>query len=188
MSTGVRVIAGEFRGRRLRVPPGIRPTGDRVREAVFSAVAPRLPDASVLDGYAGTGVFSIEACSRGARSAVAIERDGRVIRVLVENVAQLDLADRVQVERREVERFVSGPPPARAPFDLVFLDPPYDVSTSAVEGVLAALAAPGWLSPGAAVVVERSARDDQPQLPADWEVHWSRAYGDTLIVLASVPE
>ncbi|MFZ4584856.1 MAG: 16S rRNA (guanine(966)-N(2))-methyltransferase RsmD [Acidimicrobiia bacterium] len=187
MSAGVRVIAGEFRGRRLRVPAGIRPTGDRVREAIFSAVGNRLHDGVVLDGYSGTGAFSIESLSRGAYVSVAVEQDARVAKVLAENVALVDLGDRVRVERRDVERFVAAAPPAEAPFDLVFLDPPYDVASETVERVLHALAAPGWLQPDAMVVVERSSRSREPVLPTGWEIHWLRTYGDTLVLMATTP-
>lgn len=187
MGTGLRVIAGELRGRRFKVPGGVRPTADRVREAVFSAVADRVAGAAVLDLYAGSGAFSIEACSRGAAGAVAVERDRAVAATLSGNLERLGLTDRVAVVRGDAGRLVAADPPPGGPFALVSLDPPYDVAADAVATVLAGLARPGWLTRGATVVIERSARGPAPVVPAGWKVTSTRTYGDTLVVLATAP-
>src|SRR5690625_4145461 len=123
-----RVIAGSARGVRLRVPAkGTRPTADRVREAMFSRLGhlDALHDARVLDLYAGSGALGIEALSRGARSAVFVEKSAQAARVCRENLAAAGLQGRVHVAA--VATFLSGP--AR-PFHTVLADPPYDVADS----------------------------------------------------------
>jgi 16S rRNA (guanine(966)-N(2))-methyltransferase RsmD len=124
----VRITGGELGGRALQVPRGgsVRPTADRVREALFSFVGD-LSGAVVLDGYAGTGALGIEALSRGAARAVFLERSARVLRVLRSNLDQLNLGERSEVHRGDavqaLRRLASSDPARR--FDWAFLDPPY---------------------------------------------------------------
>src|SRR3954469_11678765 len=129
---GIRVIAGSARGRRLATSQGddVRPTKGRVREAVFSALDARgaLVDASVLDLYAGTGALAIEALSRGAQSAVLVERDRNVAATARLNLETTGFARAGRVEVRDVVAFTKRPPP-EAPFDIVFCDPPYDLDS-----------------------------------------------------------
>jgi 16S rRNA (guanine966-N2)-methyltransferase len=179
------VVAGEHGGLRLVVPKGsrTRPTSDRVKESVFGALgAGRLTGANVLDGYAGSGALAIEALSRGAARATLIDRDPRAIDAIRRNLASTRLADRATVRRRGFGGYLAGRVPD-VPFDLVLLDPPYDVSGPELARVLDALATPGWLAEGACVVVERSAAAGPPALPEGWRVTWERVYGDTLVVL-----
>jgi 16S rRNA (guanine966-N2)-methyltransferase len=181
-----RVIAGSARGRRLAVPPaGTRPTSDRVREAVFSATQSRLGSLGglhVLDLYAGSGAVGFEALSRGAAHALLVERDRRALDVLRANASTLALPGAV-VLGSDVASLVlhEAPSTASAPYDLAFLDPPYDVPDADVEAVLAGLAVHGWLADGALVLVERARRGAALTWPAGYEVDRDRIYGETLV-------
>jgi 16S rRNA (guanine966-N2)-methyltransferase len=180
----LRVIAGTARGRRLAAPPGenVRPTQDRVREAVFSALDARgfVDGATVLDLYAGTGALAIEALSRGAARALLVERDPRALEVIRANLDTTTFAARARVEVRDVGAFVASRPPREAPFDLVLSDPPYDTADDVVRDVLHALAQPPWLGPDGLIVVERPQRSNAP-LPPGLRSTWERVFGDTLV-------
>lgn len=189
---GVRVIAGSARGRRLIVPDGehVRPTKDIAREAMFSALDARgaLDDATVLDLYAGTGALAIEAVSRGATTAVLVEWDRAALDAIRANVEVLGAdADgaRVDVVARDVGRFVAGGPPPDAPFDLVFVDPPYNTSDADITALLAVLAVPGWLAEEAIVSVERPVRHPVVA-PPGLSKGWERTFGDTLLTFLFV--
>jgi 16S rRNA (guanine966-N2)-methyltransferase len=154
----MRVIAGELKGRRLEAPSweGLRPTSDKLRETLFNVLAARVPGASVLDGYAGTGAVGIEALSRGAGSVTFIEQDPRAVRLIEGNLRRCGVADRYAIIRA---RFADVP--ARLPgrsFDIVFVDPPYGVRdmTAALEGAALLVADSGIL------VVEHAKRDPAP--------------------------
>lgn len=181
-----RVIAGAAGGRPLRTPPGsgTRPTSDRVREALFSALDARdvLAGATVLDLYAGSGALGLEAASRGAGAVTLVESDRRAAAVIGANVRSLGL--RARVVTQTVERFLAGPP---TPHDLVLLDPPYPLTEEQLGDVLAALAA-GWLAAGAVVVVERSKRSPEPTWPAGLERTAEKAYGETTLWWATAGE
>jgi 16S rRNA (guanine966-N2)-methyltransferase len=155
------------------VPPGevTRPTSDRAREGLFSSLQSllALEGATVLDLYAGSGALGLEALSRGASAATLVESDPRVLTVLHRNVATLELP--AQVVEQDVERFLAGPPQA---YDVVLLDPPYELD---VDPVLAALV------PFAAdvVVVERRTRGPVPTWPAGLVAERSRRYGEATL-------
>lgn len=182
---GLRVIAGTVRGRRLVAPPGdeIRPTKGIVREAMFSALDARgaIADAVVLDLYAGTGALGLEAISRGAARAVFVELDRRALDAIEINREHTGFEGEARVVRADVGSFLAASPPAEAPFDLVFADPPYDVTTEEIEALLAALGDPGWLSPGATVSLERSI-GSAVILPEGFRTRWERSFGDTLVL------
>lgn len=185
------MIAGTAGGRRLTAPAGTtaRPTTDRVKESLFGALGDhRLRDASVLDLYAGSGALAIEALSRGSAGALLVEQDAHAVAAIERNLEATGFADRARVQRGDVGRLVAGAPPPEAPFALVFLDPPYDTPAVEVTAVLGQVAAPGWLAPGATVVVERGTSGDPPTLPAAWAIAWERAYGDTLVSVATAGE
>jgi len=178
------VIAGAARGRRLVAPDGdhVRPTKDIAREAVFSALDARgaVEDASVLDLYAGTGAMAIEALSRGAATATIVERNRAALDAIRANLAVLPDGARAVVVARDVTRYLAGRAPAGAPFDLVFVDPPYDTADEDVTGVLTELTVPGWLAPDAIVSVERPHR--RPVVPPPGlRAGWERTFGDTLL-------
>lgn len=175
-----RIIAGTAGGRRLAVPPrGTRPTSDRVREALFSALAhdPGLDGAAVLDLCAGSGALGLEALSRGAAHALFVESDRRAALVLRRNVADLGLPG-AEV-RAAPAAAVLGAPAVRA-YDVLLVDPPYDVPDAEVVGWLAAAAGHGWLAGDATVVVERRAGRPFPWAPP---LHGGRErrYGDTVL-------
>lgn len=178
-----RIIAGTAGGRRLRTPTGstTRPTSDRVREALFSALEVAFrgwEGLRVLDLYAGTGAVGLEALSRGAGVATFVEHDRRAAHALRQNVASLGLPGG-EVVVGSVPRVVGAP--ARAPYDLVFADPPYPLAEEHLAAVLAALAAGEWFAPDAVVVLERSSRSPAPRLP-DGVVHDRRKdYGETTL-------
>ncbi len=178
-----RIVAGTAGGRRLKVPPkGTRPTSERVREALFNALetAGELDGARVLDLYAGSGALGLEALSRGASDALFVESDRRAVEVLRGNVAALGLGGTVRAG--QVEAVVAAPAPAS--YDLVLADPPYAVDAAALGSVLAALAAGGWLGRAALVVVERAARDGEPDWPPGFAPSRAKKYGDTAVFWA----
>jgi 16S rRNA (guanine966-N2)-methyltransferase len=121
----VRVIAGEWRGRKLKAPPGrlVRPTLDRVREAWMSILQTELPGARVLDLFAGSGALGLEALSRGASHADFVERDPKVLPILRDNIEFLEAVERATVIRADVGRFLDED---RTSYDLAFADPPYE--------------------------------------------------------------
>lgn len=178
-----RIVAGSVGGRTLAVPPaGTRPTSERVREALFSRLEhlDAVEDARVLDGYAGSGALGLEAASRGAAHVVLVEWGKAAAEVCRKNVAALGLRDRVDVVRERVEAYVARP---AAPWDLVLLDPPYDVPDATLAEVLAALVPA--LTVESVVVVERSARSGEPPWPAAMHGFDTRVYGDTAVHLGA---
>jgi 16S rRNA (guanine966-N2)-methyltransferase len=170
----VRIVAGEFKGRRLATPrgTGTRPTADRVREALFSMLGD-VGGARVLDLYAGSGALGIEALSRGAASAVFVERDPQAVAAIERNLAPLDVE--AAVRRADVVRWLAR---AEGPFDLVFCDPPYDVA-SRLAGPLAERL-PGLTADDARIVTESNKRNPL-ELPFPLIVE--RSYGDTRIAI-----
>lgn len=177
-----RIVAGTAGGARIAVPPtGVRPTSDRVREALFSLLESRgaLEDAVVLDLYAGSGALGLEALSRGALTATLVERDPRVCGVIQHNAKSTNLRG-AMVRRAAVGTFVKRPVDS---VDLVFVDPPYADTEDEVDAVLAAL--PAWLNPGALVVVERDSRTRTPAWPEALTPEEPRAYGETTLHLAT---
>jgi 16S rRNA (guanine966-N2)-methyltransferase len=176
-----RIVAGTAGGQRLTVPPyGVRPTSDRVREALFSLLESRgvLEDAVVLDLYAGSGALGLEALSRGAMTATLVELDPRVCGAIKTNASTTNLRGAL-VRRASVTTFLKRPTDV---VDLVFVDPPYADTSDEVDTVLAAL--PGWLAPGALVVVERDTRTRTPAWPDALTPEEPRVYGETTLHLA----
>ncbi len=179
-----RIVAGVAGGRRLKVPPaGTRPTSDRVREALFSAIDSRLDldGTLVLDLYAGSGALGLEALSRGAQQALLVESDRKAADVVRANIAELGLPG---AELRLGSVYTVLKQPAPRAYDVVFSDPPYDVSTEDVIADLTALAGNGWLAPEALVVVERSSRSPEIAWPAGYVALKTRKYGETRVELA----
>jgi len=180
-----RIVGGAAGGRRLSVPPGrgTRPTSDRAREGLFAtilAVRGPLGGARVLDLYAGSGAVGLEALSRGASDALLVESDPRATRVIRGNIAALRLPGARLLAGR-VERVLARGPGPYPPRDLVFADPPYEVTGAEVERMLALLGGRGWLAPGALVVVERATRSGPITWPAGYTPERSRGYGEATL-------
>jgi 16S rRNA (guanine966-N2)-methyltransferase len=180
----MRIITGSARGRPLVVPKGelVRPTADRVRESLFSALGPgRCVGARVLDLYAGSGALGLEAASRGALATVLVERDRSAAAAITTNIERTGVAARLA--HQDVVSFLRAPAP-EAPFDLVFMDPPYELAPDAHSAALERLAAPGWCDDAVTVVCEIPA---DVELPASdsWRVHWERRFGGTLVAFLS---
>jgi 16S rRNA (guanine966-N2)-methyltransferase len=172
----MRVIAGQWGGRRLRAPAGAgtRPTSDRVREALFSVLGGRVEGARVLDLFAGSGALGLEALSRGAAEATFVDSAPAAIRVVRANLEAFG-AD-AEVRRADARRFLGGASAAARQYDLVFLDPPYRLAGSLGSELTATL--PAVLAPGAAVVAES---DRRAPLELGLPILDERRYGDTLI-------
>jgi 16S rRNA (guanine966-N2)-methyltransferase len=179
----LRVIAGSAGGRRLVAPKGsARPTTDRLKEALFASLGPRVVDAAVLDLYAGSGSLAIEALSRGAARAVLIDRDAAAEAAVHANLRTAGFEAEARFQRSPVAVFLTTPVP-EAPFDLVFLDPPYDTAAGEVNGVLAQLEATGLVAASGTIVVERPRSGEALTLPEGWGIEKERGYGDALLLL-----
>lgn len=183
----LRIIAGTAGGLRLACPKSekIRPTTDRVREAVFNILADRVAGARVLDLFAGTGAFGIEALSRGAREAVLVERSRVFATAIAENLEHTHLADRARLITADAFAF-PGALPAGEPFDIIFLDPPYRMSMTCEPGSrLADLAknitSHRALAPGGIVLLEHSSGADLPDRFGRATLSDRRRYGATAV-------
>jgi 16S rRNA (guanine966-N2)-methyltransferase len=180
----MRVIAGRAKGMRLGpVPAGVRPMSDRAREGLFSSLVLEVPDARVLDLYAGTGAMGIEALSRGADHAVFVDRSVEASAAIKDNLDRTRLADRATVVTRDVAAFVAQAPPTTGPFDLVLLDPPYDVAASELEDVVRGLGPDRLSGQGWTVVLTRGIKSSMPVIPVHWAVARRLRYGDSHVIL-----
>ena len=184
----MRIIAGQWRGRRIEAPRGdtARPTIDRVRESLMSVLASArgtLEGAVVLDAFAGSGALGLEALSRGAAYVWFFERDRAVYRTLSSNIAQFGLTDAC-AHARCADTLAAIPHPPR-PFDLVLLDPPYRIEATAVYDLLDRLHDAGALSPNVIVSYEHAAaRDASPEAAGDaqaWRTLSRKKYGNVSI-------
>jgi len=173
-----RIIAGKFKGQRINVPQqGVRPTTDRVREAIFSALDARLPtwsNLNVLDIFAGSGALGIESLSRGAATATFLEKDRTNATVISANLKKLGAAGDVVVTAADAFE------PTKE-FSLVFLDPPFAIADSYLGELLTKLAPS--IAQGALVLVERG-KQHEFQWPTGYSQLLERGYGDSLIFLA----
>ncbi|MGL5808636.1 MAG: 16S rRNA (guanine(966)-N(2))-methyltransferase RsmD [Nocardioides sp.] len=178
-----RIIAGRARGRRLKTPSGdsTRPTTDRVREALFSAIESRhgsLAGQRFLDLFAGSGAVGLEAWSRGADFVTFVERDRRTATLLQGNATQIGFAA-PDVWPLDVGSVLRRRPVA--PYDVVFGDPPYAHGDDDVDGLLELVVTGGWLADDSLVVLERSSRSRAPDWPAGIRATWHRRYGETAL-------
>jgi 16S rRNA (guanine966-N2)-methyltransferase len=160
----MRVIAGQFKGRRLKAPSweGLRPTSDKLRETLFNILSPHVGGAHVVDGFAGTGAVGIEALSRGAAHVLFIERDRRAAALIASNLALCGVQQGYTIECGDVATVLRRSAGDRAR-DLVLLDPPYDIDPDTVTQALEAAA--GVLAAGGRIVLERASRRE-PDVPA----------------------
>jgi 16S rRNA (guanine966-N2)-methyltransferase len=177
----MRVIAGELKGKRLASPRGraIRPTSERTREAVFNILGDRVRGAAVLELFAGTGAFSIEALSRGAASAVMIERSREALDLIGRNLAACRVAARARVIRWDITRNLDCLRSLPGRFDLAFVDPPYH--QGALGPGLQHLITCGALAPGARVVIEHAPQETLPDESHPLQLTDRRKYGKALV-------
>ena len=181
----MRVIAGAAKGARLgAVPPGVRPMADQAREGLFASLADRVDDARCLDLFAGTGATGIEALSRGASHCTFVDRSRRTTATIEGNLERTDLEDLATVRTSEVTAYLRrGRPAADEPYDLVFLDPPYEMEGPALDGC-SVLLDDGWLAgTGWTVMVTRGQKGSLPAVPLHWAVARQLRYGDSLLTL-----
>jgi len=176
----MRIIAGEWRGRKLVAPAGqqTRPTADRTRETLFSMLASRIGSFEglrVADLYAGSGALGLEALSRGAAHSTFVEIDRAALKAIETNVAALVAADRVAVRATSAATL-----PAGDPFDIVFADPPYLPGSG--TAVADAVAKAGWLPPGGWMAIETQ-RSDAVAPPDGWEIDTERDVGRARLTL-----
>jgi len=179
----LRIVGGEWRGQRIRAPRStrVRPTAERVREAIFDLLGQRLDGQRVLDLFAGSGAFGIEALSRGASHATFVERDRTAAQLIRANLEQLAALPRSTLVVADVSLFVARPASER--YQVVFADPPYQ-ELPAVECWQAVIAR--WLAPGGRLVIESAARSpvDVDALAATSD---RRRYGDSTVTIV-VPQ
>jgi 16S rRNA (guanine966-N2)-methyltransferase len=181
----LRIIAGSWRGRKLRFPsrPQIRPTPDRVRETLFNWLGGRVGGSRCMDLFAGSGALGLEALSRGASHVTFVEWDGVAAAELRARLVEWQ-AEGAEVREAEALRYLAGPASA---FDIVFLDPPYAADLLGRAAVL--LESRGWLAPQALIYVETAADAGLPPLPASWDLAKTKqagAVGYHLLVRAAV--
>jgi 16S rRNA (guanine966-N2)-methyltransferase len=190
-----RIVAGSRGGRRIAMPRGssTRPTTDRVREALFSALAAwaenaaAAPDNSLAglafcDLYAGSGAVGLEAASRGAAPVLLVEFDRPTVQLIRRNAAELGLV--VEISPARVERVIAGP--ASRAYDVVFADPPYERASSIVEAELRLIVQNHWVSTTGLIVVERSRRTPPLRWPGAVSTSWTRAYGETILCFGAL--
>jgi 16S rRNA (guanine966-N2)-methyltransferase len=175
----MRIIAGAYRGRRLHAPKGdkIRPTIDRVREAIFNIIAPEVPDARVLDLFAGTGAMGLEALSRGAALSVFVDQSAEAIRLIRKNVDLCGAGDRSLLLHESAPVAIRHLASRNELFDVIFMDPPYgkgyiEIALETLETVA---------QPDALVIAEHHVKDETPPIKGPWRKDRERRYGDTLI-------
>lgn len=176
-----RIVAGTAGGRRLAVPPrGTRPTSERVREALFSALEAviDLDGAQLLDLYAGSGALGFEALSRGAAWVTFVESDPGAVRVLRRNAETVGIAGARIVPRTVESALAAGPDRA---YDVIVADPPYAVGNDRLAEVLRTVVTGGWLAEDGLFLLERAGRDGEPDWPEALTVLRARRYGDTVI-------
>jgi 16S rRNA (guanine966-N2)-methyltransferase len=178
----MRITGGEAKGRKLRSTRAteMRPTTDMARKTIFDIVSSSVPDARVLDLFAGTGALAIEALSRGARAATFVDRDRTACAVIEDNVSSSGYRDVARVVRDDVERFLSKRPDT--PFDLVFLDPPYGRGLGFVARCLVMIADGTWVREGGTVVVE--AEEGHIAWPPGFRETRTRRFGRTQVSMA----
>ena len=179
----MRIISGEFGGRRLKAVPGqaTRPTTDKVKEAIFNMIGPYFNGGRGLDLFAGSGGLGIEAISRGLDSMVLVDRQYAAIKVIKDNVATTKAADRFQVIKANADRAIQQFAAAGEQFDLVLLDPPYRAQQIAAE--LTTFAAQKLLAPGATIVCETSSETVLPEALAGFTHLRRQTYGTTAITI-----
>jgi len=169
----IRIIGGQWRGRKLPVPdsPGLRPTTDRVRETLFNWLAPSMVNARCLDCFAGSGALGLEALSRYAGASTLIEMERSVAQQLQQNLATLKAAN-ANVVNTNTLTFLNQ---TGTPHDIVFVDPPF--RKGLLDETLRLLEVNGWLADDALIYVESEVENGLPQVPVHWDLHREKVAG-----------
>jgi len=180
----VRIIAGQWRGRKLSFPDvaGLRPTPDRIRETLFNWLAPRILGASCLDLFAGSGALGFEAASRGASRVVMVERAAEVVASLRDNRERL-AAGMTRIVCQDAVGYLGSAP---EPFDIVFLDPPFG-ERAVLQAAVRLLTQPGWLAPDARIYLEAPAATPLAEVPDNWLLLRDKRAGQVVFRLYSCP-
>ncbi len=173
----MRVTGGTGRGRRLKVPSGtrVRPTSDKVKQALFNILGERILDAVFLDLYAGAGGIGIEALSRGARKAVFVDSSRQSLEIIRHNLEQAAFAEQAQAVLSKAEAFLKKP---SGPYDIVFLDPPY---ADELPPLLELIAASGFVKSGGIVIAEHFRKQSSPERAGSLSLYREARYGDTVL-------
>ena len=174
-SNQLRIIGGDWRGRKLRFPdaPNLRPTPDRVRETIFNWLAPIIDGAHVLDLFAGSGALGLEALSRGAAFATFVDSHKKVTQALQDHLVLLNAKDKAEVVSMDGVRFLKQEAKV---YNLVFLDPPYQLDFMAK--VVPLLEENGWLADNAMLYLEIEKRQSLPELPDNWNMLKDKTAGE----------
>jgi len=177
---GLRIIGGEKKGKKLLSVKGMktRPTKDRMREALFNILSSRIADSNVLDLFAGTGALGIEALSRGASSAIFVDKDGDALSVIEKNLRSCGFEDRSKIFRCNILINLKCLRTVLKPFDIVFMDPPYE--SDCVYQSLVNLKQSGALKKGSIIIVEHSPKEPAPSDLFGFEIFDQRRYGRAL--------
>ncbi|MGB2599574.1 MAG: 16S rRNA (guanine(966)-N(2))-methyltransferase RsmD [Candidatus Omnitrophota bacterium] len=177
----MRIIAGEFRGRKIKQPESdqVRPTKDRIREAVFNIITELVPDANVLDLFAGSGAFGLEALSRGAKKAVFVEQGRENGGVIEENIKSLDVGDRAKVIISDVFKSLEELKEEKETFNLVFADPPY--LKSVAKKTLIKINHYDILNHSGSLIIEHHTGESLPDSEGDVSIVKRKTYGNTSI-------
>lgn len=173
----MRITGGTGRGRRLKVPAGqrVRPTSDKVKQALFNIIGGRIEDATFLDLFAGAGGIGIEALSRGARKVAFVDDSRESLKIIRSNVEQAGFADRARFVFSRVESFLRK---SSGPYDIIFLDPPY---ATELAPLLDLIANSGLVGPGGDVVAEHFKKQPSPPHAGMLTLRREARYGDTIL-------
>jgi 16S rRNA (guanine(966)-N(2))-methyltransferase RsmD len=173
----MRITGGIGRGRKLKVPAGskVRPTSDKVKQALFNILGDRVPGSVFLDLFAGAGGIGLEALSRGASQVVFVDGSRESLSVIKKNIEALKLTELAQVIAAQSEIFLRRP---SGPYDIIFLDPPYKMELAPLLGQIAQA---DMLKPGGVVVAEHFKKQPSPERAGKLELFREAAYGDTVL-------
>ncbi|MFN3164192.1 MAG: 16S rRNA (guanine(966)-N(2))-methyltransferase RsmD [Pseudohongiellaceae bacterium] len=186
LSGSIRIIAGFLRSRRLRFPvrPGLRPTGDRVRETLFNWLREDIVGARCLDLYAGSGALAVEALSRGAAFTDLVDNDEQVLTSLRQALQELALGN-AEVHLSSAEQFITRQSGRAKPYDIIFLDPPF--AAGHLQRICAQLASSDLLASGCRIYLESEQPVDEGLLPDSWQQHRSKKSGQVYYYLYEAP-
>ncbi|HDP69905.1 MAG TPA: 16S rRNA (guanine(966)-N(2))-methyltransferase RsmD [Actinobacteria bacterium] len=179
----MRVIAGVAKGHKLISPKGLgtRPTSDRAKESIFNIIADKIPEAKVLDLFAGSGAFGIEALSRGAQTAVFVENNQIAIDIIYKNLAKTSLDKRAVVLKKSAHNFFVNYTDKNGQYDLIFFDPPYKINYGVLDSLLKELVARRVLSDNGLVILEHSSKVSPVAIEVNLNLKFTRIYGDTSV-------